>query len=165
LVNSWRFLRGLLGEKRGRDMRYYTSRDTPSPMTENVFVAAVAHIIREEQARRVFNVVFQQARYEDGYGPWEGESRILCVAGRKDSIIVEALWEKWGLSISGCSIAAGDPKRAKETDETIKSHNLVVRYLETHPEIAIQYQPDQSGKMKYHDVLRLAEREERDGQN
>ena len=61
-------------------MKEYDIFKRTHPMTEAEFVRATAHIITEEQARQVFDIVFQKARQEDDY-PHE-ETVILCWRGR-----------------------------------------------------------------------------------
>lgn len=62
------------------------------------------------------------------------------------------LWEKYGLSIAeGVHLFC----RPDATD----AHNLVARYLEEHPEAQAKYKRDQSGDLKYFDVLDLAKAE------
>jgi hypothetical protein len=67
-----------------------------------------------------------------------------------------AKWEKYGLG----TLHSGS-LTVQEWVRTARGHNLVANYLDSHPEIAAQYKPDQTGQIKYFDVLRLAEEEER----
>jgi len=64
-------------------MREYDIFKRTNPMTESEFVKATAHVITEEQAKHVFDIVFQQARQEDDW-PHE-ETVILCWRGN-DSV-------------------------------------------------------------------------------
>lgn len=66
----------------------------------------------------------------------------------------ESLWEKYGLSHPAPGVLTRE-----ESQESITGHWRVVKYLESHPEIATKYKPDQSGEIKYFDVLALAEME------
>ena len=60
------------------------------------------------------------------------------------------IWSKYGLAIADSVMAEG------KFDEVSRSHNLVVDYLESHPDVVKQYKSDQSGTIKYYDVLKLA---------
>ena len=79
-----------------------------------------------------------------------------------------SVWEKYGLSCNPAHFMMYLPDTQyrnifipKNVDprliHSIKAHWLVVWYLENHPEI--DYKNDQSGKIKYFDVLDLAEKE------
>ena len=59
-------------------------------------------------------------------------------------------WLKYGL----CIVEA---VRSPESNKAFKAHNLVANYLDTHPEVRAKYKNDQSGEVKYFDVLSLAE--------
>lgn len=63
-----------------------------------------------------------------------------------------SLWVKYGLSLhplAGLTIAG--------LQEAVTGHWRVVDYLESHPDIAAKYKADQTGEVKYFDVLALAE--------
>ncbi len=60
-------------------------------------------------------------------------------------------WAAYGLCIHDSVYAIGDPESAT------RNHNLVADYLDAHPELVEKYKADQSGEVKYYDVLRLAE--------
>ena len=62
------------------------------------------------------------------------------------------LWQKYGLSLM-----AGIHGRVFEAG--VRSHWRVAHYLEAHPDVAAGYNADQTGKVKYFDVLFVAERE------
>ena len=59
-------------------------------------------------------------------------------------------WCIWGLCIA-------DSVRGDECRAAVHSHNKVTEYLESNPDVAEEYRTDQSGAVKYYDVLRLAE--------
>lgn len=69
----------------------------------------------------------------------------------------ETLWAKYGLSI----LHHGRMLTKPELEGAIRGHDLVAAYMETHPEVAEKYEVDQTGEVKYFDVLDLAEKEER----
>ena len=60
------------------------------------------------------------------------------------------LWLNYGLAIAD---SVDEDDRVRVT----AAHDLVANYLNDHSETREQYTADQSGKMKYYDVLRLAE--------
>jgi len=59
-------------------------------------------------------------------------------------------WATWGLSIA-------DSVRGEECQRAVQDHNRVAAYLSDHPDVAADYRSDQSGTVKYYDVLKLAE--------
>jgi len=63
-------------------------------------------------------------------------------------------WSKYGLEIS--TLVAS----ACILEDRVRTHCAVALYLDEHPEIAKKYSPDQKGKYKYFDVLKLAREEE-----
>lgn len=69
-------------------------------------------------------------------------------------LVKPALWYKYDLDIYYSRVYM---PTVEEQTEGIRRHNLVAGYLEAHPEIAEEYRTDQSGKVKYYDVLALAE--------
>lgn len=69
----------------------------------------------------------------------------------------EPRWVKWGLMLDDAMISGRDGNHA----EAVRTHNLVAAYLERHPEAAAEYRADQSGTLRYFDILALAEAEAR----
>lgn len=59
-------------------------------------------------------------------------------------------WIRWGLWVDGAL-------SGRARDAAFRAHNLVSDYLEKHSEVATKYRVDQTGEVKYLDVLRLAE--------
>lgn len=66
-------------------------------------------------------------------------------------------WTKWGLSICD-AIQLGSTD--SEFRNAVRAHWLVSTYLDTHPEVAGRYRTDQSGELKYFDILDLAEQDQ-----
>lgn len=66
-------------------------------------------------------------------------------------VYVRPSWVPWGLTLRTPGNHMIGP--------AILAHDMVSCYLREHPDIAAQYRPDQTGLMKYNDVLCLAERE------
>lgn len=83
----------------------------------------------------------------------EVQGRLGTLIGDKE-LVCNPAWRKYGLSIY-------KPwERTKpELERGIRQHNLVAAYLESHPEIAKRYRPDQRGVVGYYDVLAMAESE------
>lgn len=48
---------------------------------------------------------------------------------------------------------------AYPTEEAVRAHMMVIRYLCHHPDVRARYGSDQSGEVKYFDVLTMAEEE------
>jgi hypothetical protein len=59
-------------------------------------------------------------------------------------------WSTWGLMI-----VIGVPNIVEAT----RCHDLVASYLASHPRVAARYRSDQNGKVRYTDVLKMAEAE------
>ena len=76
--------------------------------------------------------------------------RIVATTNYRDKL--PDLWHKYGLEKDGFGFR-------EEWKLTCRCHWWVVHYLETHPKIVAEYEPNQTGKMKYCDVLDLAEEE------
>ncbi len=64
-------------------------------------------------------------------------------------------WGKYGLSITRSLVH----KHHDMIHEISVNHDLVTNYLDSHPEAFEKYKNDQSGELKYYDVLRLARAE------
>ena len=77
-----------------------------------------------------------------------------AIRGRRGSGPVpgRAIWMKYGLSLPESGTLT-----KPELERGIRSHDLVAAYLESHPEVAKRYTPDQRAKVKYYDVLAMAE--------
>jgi len=76
---------------------------------------------------------------------------------REKFILTKLAWIPWGLSIPRLEdfVLGGD--KVEGWAEAERSHDLVAQYLATHPEIAARYRMDQTGEIKYGDVLTLTE--------
>ena len=61
-------------------------------------------------------------------------------------------WAKYGLSIREPGLLSD-----WKTQEIIDAHNSVVEYLETNKKARKKYKADQTGELKYFDILTLAE--------
>ncbi len=59
-------------------------------------------------------------------------------------------WAIWGLCIM-------DSVRGEECQRAVQQHNKVADYLSSHADVAVDYKTDQTGPIKYYDVLKLAE--------
>ena len=59
-------------------------------------------------------------------------------------------WLNYGLAIA-------DSVNEDDRPRVTAAHDLVASYLLAHPDVAEKYKPDQSGEVKYYDVLELAE--------
>ena len=64
-------------------------------------------------------------------------------------------WLRWGL----CIVDGVDDPRKR--DEATLTHDKVANYLDKHSCIAAKYKADQTGEIKYFDVLRRVEEEEK----
>ena len=74
-----------------------------------------------------------------------------------DTQDVPTLWRTYGLTIvQAVRFTASDD----EFREIVRDHWAVALYLDAHPDVAARYETDQSGDIKYYDVLRLAGRRE-----
>ena len=83
------------------------------------------------------------------------------------------IWQEYDLSIILTDFVDNVPSFITKIDQvplmskyinpivkkSIKAHWLVVHYLDTHPEIIKLYNKNQTGEIKYFDVLDLAEKE------
>ena len=65
-------------------------------------------------------------------------------------------WERWGLSICDAVRLGGTDDKFRQA---VRDHWKVSKYLDTHPSEAALYRIDQSGELKYFDILDLAEKE------
>lgn len=63
------------------------------------------------------------------------------------------VWAKYGLDLSLC------PWGARALYEAVCAHHAVSDYLERHPEVAARYNTNQTGPVRYFDVLTLVEEE------
>jgi len=66
--------------------------------------------------------------------------------------LIRLAWNKYGLGI--WDYKNKDPI---EIVNGIKNHDLVQQYLDENFDARINYTNDQSGKLKYYDILKLAE--------
>ena len=84
------------------------------------------------------------------------------------------IWEKYGLSCDPRTFMIFIPDCGEEIERrhyfsplnvdpniinSIRAHWLAVWYLENNPSILAKYKPDQTGQLRYFDVLSLAEKE------
>ena len=99
--------------------------------------------------------------------------RFLIVSaslGRSSKI---PIWEKYGLSCDPRHfmefLPDGNDLEARKIFlpfnvdpniiNSVRAHWLVVWYLENNPSVLVEYKPDQTGQLRYLDVLSLAEKE------
>jgi len=84
------------------------------------------------------------------------------------------IWEKYGLSCNPKSCMIFIPDTGTELEyrnffnplnvdprmiNSIRAHWLVIWYLENYSEAVVKYKSDQSGELRYYDVMSLAEKE------
>jgi hypothetical protein len=66
-------------------------------------------------------------------------------------------WARYGLSIGRATLELSTPAYI---EKSAAAHDAVCDWLDAHPEEAKEYRPDQTGALRYFDVLKLAMGEE-----